>query len=250
MKTSNKLIVTAFVITLVCLLAHDYKLKAVYMSESYLNPLRNFIPLNFKGFNAIDVNCSKLGNVKIVQGPFRVMVNKYATKYIHVSQKGEHLQIDVIYSANDKLFDIYDPDDYNYNPVYISCPSITNLNIDNKYIYDNKPVKDSIGDKWRNFENILHGFKLDSIQISEDNGSHLVLDSNDIGILKADVGISKGSAPIIEILNSNKIREADFDIENKSDLQLSCIIPILNYHLDDSSRIILTGAVSNRLTKK
>ena len=81
MRTSNKLIITAFIITIVAMIIRDEQLKAVYLTKSYLNPLKDFTTLDIKDFTAIDNNSAGIANVKIVKGPYKVMVLNDATSY-------------------------------------------------------------------------------------------------------------------------------------------------------------------------
>src|SRR5437764_8791518 len=93
-KTSNKLIIIALVVTLVSLVAYDFLLKAEYRSGNYKIPFKNYVTLNWKDFDIVDINASTAANVKLVQGPFSVRVEQYAAEYVQVKQKGNRLEID------------------------------------------------------------------------------------------------------------------------------------------------------------
>ncbi len=246
MRTSNILIIAAFIVGLTALLLHDSKLKAVYLSKSYLDPLNGFEAVNFKDFNAIDVNAGATANVKIVQGPYKVMIKKNQANFIRLSQKNGHLAVDAEVYRKMPLADPY----YEGYRVYISCPSLTSLTLNNTSKVDGKVETDSATyDYFYSRKNIIHGFKQDSLTIVQDNGSYLIADSNTIGTLTVKMGESLNSSPNLLLRTGNNIRNAHIDIHNKSYLQLYAPIPNLEYTMDDSSKIYFTGA-ANKMAKR
>ena len=56
MKTSNKLIFAALVLTVVLLTWQDLRLKAEYLSGAYKIPYSNYVTLNYTGFDIVVVD--------------------------------------------------------------------------------------------------------------------------------------------------------------------------------------------------
>ncbi len=88
MKTSNKFLFAAVVFTLLSLVVYDLMLKAEYKSGDYTDPYKNFVTLNFKDFDVLDLHSSTAANVKLVQGPFSVRIDENAKGYVQVRQEG------------------------------------------------------------------------------------------------------------------------------------------------------------------
>ncbi len=65
MKTSNKFLFAAIVLTLLSLVVYDILLKAAYKSGNYADPYKDFVTLNFKDFDharSSFLYCSKRKN--------------------------------------------------------------------------------------------------------------------------------------------------------------------------------------------
>jgi hypothetical protein len=242
MKTSNKLILTALILILVSLIVYDYLLKAEYASGKYNDPYNGFVPLNYKGFDVVDLTSSTAVNVKFVQGPFSVRIDKNALNYTKVMQQGNHLIIDASFER-----------DYLYNPnpytLVISCPKLNEVNTNATYRSNNRQVTDTIvRDDWRMRQVLIDGFKQDSLHIIQDYGSTVVLANNTFGWVEAIVGKSNSSGSKIIILASNQFGDAKFDIRNRSTFLLNnAAIKTLSYHLADSAKLVLSGTAQNLL---
>ncbi len=245
MKTSIKLVLLTVLILLGFMTAYNLELKALYFSKSHLDPYRDFTALDFKGFDAIDVVSSGVANVKIIQGPFKVMVYTPHSKFIQVSQNGQRLKVFASYNTKEELVNRY----YSDQRVIISCPNLKELNLDNHNLADNESRTGMKGDLRNSRENRLFGFSIDSLRLSVDEGSYFVMDSNRIGYLDAKVGMATNSSPLFYINETNKINAANLDIQNKTEFHFYSVIPGLKYSLSDSADLHTSGAVSNAMRR-
>ena len=134
--------------------------------------------------------------------------------------------------------------------VYISCPSLSSLSLDNRYLENGKIVRDSVANERWYAKNELSGFVSDSLLINQDNGSYLVMDSNKITRFGATVGASSGSQPILEIAKGNIINSARFNIESNTDFRLYAPVSALDLHMSDTATISLSGNATNILHNK
>jgi hypothetical protein len=242
MKTSNKLTITALLLVFISLIGYDYVLKTEYTSGKYNDPYYGFVTLKYSGFDIVDIASSTASNVKFVQGPYSVRIDTNAMDYTRIKQQGKHLEINAEFKG-----------EYLYNPnpyiLVISCPRLNEVNINATYRSDNKRVTDTIvRDDWRMRQVLIDGFKQDSLQITQDYGSTIVLANNVLGSVNAVVGKSSGSGSKIIILEKNQFRDAKFDILNKSKLLLNdASIQRLNFHLADSAKLVLSGNAQHLL---
>lgn len=242
MKTSNKLILAAILLLVISLVAFDYLIRSEYVSGSYKNPYKDFATLKFKDFDKVDISSSTIANVKFVQGPFSVKVDTNALEYVRIKQEGNRLQINAAFESN-----------YLYNPhpyiVFISCPELSEVNTNAIYTAGSKQVIDTtLREGWSMRQNLIEGFKQDSLSIRQTYGSSIIISGNQIRALKAIVGSDAGSESKITILKNNRLQNATLDILNRSKFLLDGkSIQNLNYHLADSAKLILTGAAQNIL---
>jgi hypothetical protein len=95
---------------------------------------------------------------------------------------------------------------------------------------------------------LIEGFKQDSLRITQDYGSTIVLANNVLGQLNAVAGKSPGSGSKIIVLKENQVGDAKFDIRYKSQLLLSdATIQTLSFHLADSAKLVLSGSAQHLL---
>ncbi|MDB5024174.1 MAG: hypothetical protein JWP78_1929 [Mucilaginibacter sp.] len=245
MKTSNQLILAALLLVLVSLIGFDYSLKKEFVSGRYKDPYRSFVALKFKNFDVVDINSSTAANVKFVQGPFSIRIDSNALEYARIKQQGKRLQIDADFKQN-----------YRFNPnpylLVISCPELVKVNTNAAYTASHKLIIDTIvRDEWNMRKVLIDGFTQDSLSISQDYGSTVVLANNHIRSVNAVIGKSQGSLSKIIVDKSNRFQDITLDIRNKSKLLLdNAVIGQLNYHLADSAKLILTGSAQNILKKQ
>jgi hypothetical protein len=244
MKISNKLITAAFLLIFVSLFIYDHLLKAEYISGRYKDPYRDFVTLNNKDFEAVDVISTNAVNVKFIQGPFSVKVNVYAREFASISQQGHRLKI---YS--------HFPHDYVQNGsaylVIISCPKLAEVNANAIFGAGDKQIIDTvIREDWHMRQNLIEGFKEDSLSIIQNYGSGIILSNNQIRALNVIIGKGKKSRSKITILTNNHIQQADMDILNRSQFLLEgTSIHDLKYQLADSAQIIFKGTAQNIINK-
>jgi hypothetical protein len=236
MKTSNKIILAAMVLTLVMLTWYDLRLKAEYLSGAYKIPYSDYATLNYTGFDIVELNASTAANVKFVQGPFSVRVDNNALGYVNLKQHGNRLVIDAAFERN-----------YLWNPnpyiIVISCPMLSKLTTDATYRADNRTVTDTIvREDWNMRQVLIDGFRQDSLSIEQDYGSTVVLADNTIRSLRAVIGKSNGSGSKIILQPGNEFRDAVLDIGHSSTFVLQdAHIHNLTYHLADNAELIVTG---------
>jgi len=242
MKTSNKLIFAALLLLLATLAWYDCLLKAAYVSGKYKDPYSGFVSLKNTGFDTVDLVSSTAANVKFIQGPFSVKIDSNSLGYVRIRQTGKQLQINAVFEGD------YVSGRSPYVLV-ISCPKLSAVNADATYSSNGKLVTDTIvRDDWRMRQVLIDGFKQDSLQISQDYGSTVVLANNHIGSVSAQAGKSAGSGSKLVIMEGNQFQSANIDVFNNSRLLLNnSLITNLNYHLADSAKVIITGKAQNLL---
>ena len=242
MKTSNKFLLTAAVFTILSLVVYDLFLNAAYRSGNYTDPYKNFVALKFMDFDVIDLPSSTAANVKLTQGPFNVRIDENATGFVKISQEGKRLQIKAAFDGN------YQSTSAEYI-LLISCPNLSEVNINAGYRANNAEVTDTIvRDDWNMRRVLIDGFTQDSLHITQDYGSTLVLANNHIRTVSAVLGKSSGSGSYLIIQDNNEFSNADLDIQNNSKLFLeNAKIQSLNYQLGEKSKLIVTGKAKNLL---
>jgi hypothetical protein len=242
MKTSNKLITAALLFTFITLFIYDKMLKNEYSSGRYKDPYRNYVTLDFKNFDTVDLKSSTIANAKLVQGPFSVRIDKNAEEYVNLTKKGNRL----IVSASFKRSALN-----NLNPyiVIIACPKLSELNTGATYTLPGTAVTDTIVG-WQMREVLIDGFHQDSMRVNQNYGSTVLVRNSHISFLSGSIGEKKGSGSIIKIFQTSQIECAKLDIQNQSQLELNNIqIGKFDYHLADSAKLILTGAAGSLLKK-
>jgi hypothetical protein len=131
----------------------------------------------------------------------------------------------------------------------ISCPKLSALNANASYRANNSDVTDTIvREDWNMRQVLIDGFNQDSMHISQDYGSTVVLGNNHIRAISAMIGKSRGSGSNLIIQDNNEFINADLDIRNNSKLFLdNAKIQNLNCQLGDKSKLIITGKAKNLL---
>lgn len=245
MKTSNKLALAGIVLILVALVCFDLILKSAYFSGDYKKPFRDYVTLDFKGFNTIDLSASTAANIIVKQGPFDVKIEPFGRNYVKVTQSAGVLHIDVGFKGS------YQNPRYDY-VMLITCPNLVKFDADARYMAGDTQITDTLASadfKWR--PSIIRGFTQDSLSITAKHASNITLTGNNIKVLKALIGINDGSASDMTIANDNRFEQADLNLLNKSRLQLQCgNILKLKYRFADSAKLIITGAAQNLMNKK
>jgi hypothetical protein len=243
MRTSNRILIAAFVIFMVSLMTYDLGLRAEYLKGEYTKPFNDYVPLNYTGFNEIDLNASTAVNIMLVQGPFKVLANPVATNFLKISRKENRLIIDAAFSEQ------YNSVNTDYI-LYISCPDLTAFNADARYTKQNITVTDTSANDFNWRPTLIRGFVADSLMITENHAANIILQGNKINKLNAKVGIDEKSRSNLTIGEKNQFIKTDLNILNKSHLWIkSENTNNLNYHLADSATLVVKGAAAKQLLK-
>jgi hypothetical protein len=241
MRTSNKILVAAFALLIVSLAFYDLRLKAEYQKGDYTDPYRDFVKLDYKNFNAVELESSSAINIMLVQGPFKVAATPDAIDFLDIRQEKNRLIIGA------KFRDHWRGINQGY-AIYISCPSLSSLKTDAFYQANDIKVTDTIArdPSWR--PTIIDGFTSDSLFIQEHHASNVALQNNKIKHLAATVGISDRSSSIFIIGKNNEFDQADLNILNRSQLWIKGALgDNTNYHVADSASLIINGSVAKHL---
>ncbi|WP_184550876.1 hypothetical protein [Mucilaginibacter sp. FT3.2] len=242
MRTSTKIFIAGLALLALCILGYDLLLKKEFLTGNYKDIYSRYIPLQYKDFDALEINAPQKASVSIVRGPFGVRAEPHVLEYIHFTQTGRLLQMNMKYSAER----FYNGDGYR---VVISCPYLTDVKTSAFITINNQKVIDTaVNDNWNYGKVLIDGFKQDSLTITQDYGSHVVLANNHIGMLNAMVGLSPLSGSRITILKSNQFDVAKLQVLNKSTLILNeAKINHLDYRPGDSTQLTINGAAKNSL---
>jgi hypothetical protein len=245
MKASSKFLLAAACITLLSLVVYDLLLRAEYRSGNYSDPYRNFVTLSYKDFDTLDLPSSTAANVKIVQGPFSIRLDRDASDFVQLKKEGHRLQISAAFAGN------YLSTTHQFILI-ISCPRLSSIMANAGYLSNNTEVTDTIvREDWNMRQVWIEGFRQDSLQIRQDYGSTVVLANNHIRAISAQIGKSPRSGSSLIIQDNNEFSSADLDIQNNSKLYLdNASIKNLNILLGDKSKMIITGKAKNLLNNK
>lgn len=243
MKTSNKLALLGIIVILAAIVWFDLIMRAAYFTGDYKKPFREFVSLDFKNFNTINLNASTAANIIVQQGPFDVKIEPYGKDYVKVTQNGTALNISAGFSGS------YRNPRYGY-VMLITCPNLVKFNTDARYMAGDIQITDTLAADFNWRPSIIRDFRQDSISIIATHASNIMLIGNDVKTLKAIVGTNEGSASDFTITGDNRFERADLNILNKSRLRLlGGNIPNLQYQLADSARLIINGAARKLINK-
>lgn len=245
MKTSNKLALLGIIAILAAIVWFDLIMRSAYFTGDYKKPFREFVSLDFKNFNTINLNASTAANIIVQQGPFDVKIEPYGKDYVKVTQNGTALNISAGFSGS------YRNPRYDY-VMLITCPNLVKFNTDARYMAGDVQITDTLATadfNWR--PSIIRGFRQDSISIIATHASNIILTGNDMKTLKALVGTDEGSASDLTITGDNRFEKAELNMLNRSRLRLlGGYIPNLQYQLADSARLIINGAARRLINKR
>lgn len=243
MRTSNKILTATLALLIIGLALYDLRLKAEYKKGDYADPYRDFVKLDHKDFDAIELNSSTAVNIMLVQGPFKVMVTPQATDFVDIRQEKNRLIVDV------KFRDHFSGVNPEY-VVYISCPVLSCFKADAHYLADGVKVTDTVARDlgWR--PTVISGFNADSLVIQEDHASNVKLENNRINSFRATVGLSDKSGAALTIGKNNQFTKSNLDILNRSKLWIKGTdVNNLNYKLADSASLIINGVSAKHMLK-
>lgn len=234
MKLSTMLFIAAFLLYIGTLAAHNFSLKATYLSGNHKN---RFNEHHFKALSGVRELQVKTGNVLsiIVEYGLKegVWLSDRIKDDIKITQSGETVIIDAVMSEKDEEF-ANGPGDI----VFVL------KDLDKLRTY-NDPANSRVGSLY------MKNLKVKDFAVLLDDHFVLTIDSCEFGSLSAVVG-TVGRNSRLEITNENKIGTAAFDIRGGNYLELyNSDISKLSYKLCDSSKVFITGkmlkAINNRL---
>ncbi|MDN5288462.1 MAG: hypothetical protein JWR38_4736 [Mucilaginibacter sp.] len=244
MKTSNKIVAIAFLVIIVSAIGYAIAMKKEFLTGNYKKPYINFSSLPYKNFNSLIINPSSMINVKLVQGPFKVMINNIVKDNLIFKQVNNTLQIDLNWGyVRFNTGDTY--------MMVISCPKLISVHVNAVYTLNKLNIVDTLaGEGWAYHQVLIEGFKQDSLSVIQEWGSQVVLANNNFVYLNALTSINELSGSKLTVLKSNIIQQANFDVRNKGKLILyQANIPGLNYSLADSALFVMNGAAIKSLKK-
>ena len=241
MRTSNKILIAAFALLITSLAFFDLSLKAEYQKGDYTDPYRNFVKLDYKNFNAVELRSSTAINIMLAQGPFKVMATPQVIDALDISQEKNRLIIGA------KFRDHFRGMNTDYI-LYISCPTLASLKADASYLADNIKITDTIARdlNWR--PTMITGFTADSLDILEDHAANVILQNNTIKRLNATIGQGDRSGSALTIGVNNQFTSTDINVLNRSRLWIKGTnVNNINYQLADSASLIVNGAEAKHL---
>lgn len=241
MRTSSKILIATFAIFITSLMIYDWGLRAEYLKGNYTKPFNDYVPLNYSGFNEIELNSSTAVNIKIVQGPFKVLANPDAIEFLKVSRQSNRLIVNASFSNQYRSVNT----DY---LLYISCPNLSSFNADAHYTTGSNTVIDTAANDFAWKPTLISGFTEDNLNIKETHASNIILENNKLNNLTATVGINEKSRSNLTIGDNNQFKTTYLSILNRSQLWIkNANSNNLNYHLADSATLIVNGASAKHL---
>jgi hypothetical protein len=243
MRTSTKILIVTFVIFAASLMIYDFGLRAEYLKGEYTRPFNDYVPLNYRDFNEIELNASTAVNIMVVQGPFKVLANPAAMDFLKVTQQNKRLIV------NAKFNEQYHSVNTDYI-LYISCPSLSVFSADAHYTKAGIVVTDTAANDFAWKATLISGFTATNLDIKENHAANVILENNKINSLGATVGLNEKSRSNLTIGENNRFNKTDLNILNKSHLWIKGTnTNNINYHLADSATLVVNGAAAKHFLK-
>ncbi|HXD78783.1 MAG TPA: hypothetical protein VN616_13290 [Puia sp.] len=238
MKTSTSIFLVAIFLLGIGLVAYDFQLRTVFRKGDYTRAGYDYRILPYRGFDRIRLNASTALNIRLVKGDFKVLAAPGTRDFLSIRQQGDQLTIDALFQDHYRGLNA----DF---ALYISCPDLKEIRADAEYRVGEEPHTDKTWMEWGKIS-VISGFRLDSLTITENNASHLVLTKDTINTLTAVV--APGAA--LTIGAANKIAGGDMEVGNQARLIVRTPeVPALRYRLADSAAVELSGAAAHQLIK-
>lgn len=249
MKTSTKILVAALLLLVSSLMFYNWQLVAQFRKGEYTDPLYNFEKLNFRNFDRIELRSSSAVNLTVVQGAFKVLANPMAHQFLEVRQEGRTLIVSARFQDHWRTVN-------NAPVLYVSCPTLSELEADATYFIRNDSVTDKEVSVFNIMPTYIKGFSLDSLTIREDHAASVVLAGNKIGKLTATLGGKKSeglsqdtrNGPSLVLEDNNQLTLTDLQILHQSHLSINGKnIQHLTYYLADSASLTVNGLAAHQL---
>jgi hypothetical protein len=274
MRTSSKIILSAFVLFAIALMVYNTALKAEYLTGKYKDPYATFEKIDLKDFNEVQLNAANMMDVEFKQGPFAVYRSKQNHDSVQINKVGNRLVIDVNMKESPEMAAEYSSDgrpgkkfinENTFNSLIIVCPHLSLLKTDDAFLVKGQKLNkyeymDRSGSSSYKMIN-LQLFKFDSLSLIQKGRSLVDLNGTVIRYLKAEVG--RRSSLIIS--SGNHIENIDVEAKAGAELTLHDLsfkfdpsvntggrqtYPHLTYNISDSARVKLDGLTLRLLTNK
>ena len=240
MKTSSKIFVATLLLLLGSLTAYNMALRHEFRQGTYKDPLHNYTALALRDFEVVTVPSASGLKVKIVAGPFAVRVNKEATDFVRVTQRGRQLLVTLNYLQEPQYLG-------RQEAVVISCPRLAALTTEGIYTVAGQPPLDKLQ---TGGTVLVQGFRQDSLTLHQNRSSQIRLEGNTLSWLRAVAGTRPGSGPELQIGPDNRIQAADLTIGHQGRLDLATAIPHLRQQFSDSATVTFSGAAVRGLSAR
>ncbi|MDB5158560.1 MAG: hypothetical protein JWR50_3267 [Mucilaginibacter sp.] len=221
MKTSNKLLVAATLLIVGYLVTYDLSIKAEYYKGDFKSRFYNFTRLPVKDFNAVEDNLGDAVDIIVEQGSeYTVWVNKDVKDDYKVINKKKTLSID------------FKAGIHHAGVVYVICPQLNKMTVRDRILLRNQV-------NFGGSNTSINGFKQDTMYVYGRGSSLIHMSGNVLNKLNVDIA---GNGIMLNIGNTNKIINGNFDIQGQARFEL--LGPVVEkpvYNVDDQATITLTG---------
>jgi hypothetical protein len=239
MKTSIKIFLGSMVLLGAAIVIYDLELDAAYRKGDYTKPFYDYVKMNFKGFDRIDLNSSAAIPVLVVPGDFKVLASPDVRDYLVISQDGTRLVINARFRDHFRT-------SFRESVVYISCPVLRAFRADSRYSIGYEVITDSAAAAPWYRASTISGFNLDILDIGSQNDAKLVLKNDTIRKLTA--AMARGAD--LTLGEGNQFGGGDLEIMNGARLFVNTPgAQRLRFHLADSAELDINGAAAKQLLK-
>ncbi|MFD2873526.1 GIN domain-containing protein [Mucilaginibacter ximonensis] len=227
MKTSNKFLVAILVLAIISMVSFDMALRAEYKKGDYKSPHYGDVLIPVEDFDVIEDYTSYKTFTDITSGSkFEIWVDKSAQNDLIFTVKNHILKINFKKSNSDDRNQAYG--------IHIRCPRLNELtraiSPGDKVIYESGSLTMGI-------------FNQDSVRL--ENSAPGIINLTPVDVKKIKMIMWDG---LLNIGGNGNADTADFDIRNGSRLDIGKIkMRKVNYKLDDSSQVTLSGAVWHQI---
>jgi hypothetical protein len=279
MKTSTKLLLSAFVILIIAIGIYNNALKAEFSTGNYKKPYHSSNLVNIKDFTEVEINSANLMDVEFKQGAYGVYNSKYNADSVTFTKLGNKLIVNIdlkekpLRDTDVQNGVIWPVKNHRTDRITIICPKLTAINTSNVFTVN--------GTKASDCDIVINPVLVRRQAISSNNkilkdervyqGSYNTVKSDvysNIPVLKIDgfkldsiSVMAKGNQKVVfenSFINNLKLTAGSFSsvvmstgfIQN-ANLQINAgaqlvssnmTIPKLVYHISDSARLSISGA--------
>lgn len=233
MKLSTIFIITAIIITLICLAVFNFDLKASFLRGDYKNPFYGLEYNAVKQTNSLEIAAANKISIRVEQGKKEGLwlADRIKGKLVW-SKEGNVLKIDLTAEAKEGDFEVYG------HELILVTQNISKI-ITHPYFEKAYP------NKLRYQGNVsIYGFQQDSLTLDLGPSIFAYLDKMKLSVLNAVIGDQKLGNSNLTLSNRNEIRSASFNIPGESSLELqNPSIIKTNYTVTDKATVSLSGKV-------